>query len=161
MKRIIINAVLIFYIIILFNSCYRNNNIDYLFGKLINMKNKETFYSINLHGIENVNNKYYKKLYSIGKNLNPYLLNKCYSTKLTNWYFDSFYFQMTEGDIAIQLLIEINFDDYTFIKIIPEEIYNEYIENGKNSNIWWIYLHKNSNNRKEIIELISNNIEEK
>jgi hypothetical protein len=146
----------IFFIITLqfFVSCNNKNDTDFYFNKLITIKPnnyEETFPSIDLSGIENINNKYYKKLYKERKTINTYLLEKANSEKETNWYNYPFYFKMKEGDIAIKLLLEIN--EVDFNKIIPLEILNEYNKNG--ARIWWEYLHEN---REKIIELIMNNI---
>jgi hypothetical protein len=156
------NKCLIFSFIILFFNCHGKDNVEYYFNRLININTRETFPPIDLDGIEYIHNKYYKKLYNMNKKINCYLLEKAYSTKPTNWYFYPFYFQMTEGDIAIKLLLDINLlNDSEFYKIIPEKINDEYNKSNGYANIWWIYLHKNIENRKEIIELIKETIIEK
>jgi hypothetical protein len=142
-------------VFLFFTSCDYKNDTDYCFNKLITIKPnnyEETFPSIDMvRGIKNIHNKYYKKIYKKGKTINTYLLGKTYSEKETNWYNYPFYFNMMEGDIAINLLLEIN--EVDFYKIIPLEILDEYNKNG--ARIWWDYLHKN---REKIIELIKNNI---
>jgi len=150
LDKIFLNCFLCFFIFSLI-SC---NNIDYNFNKLISIEeknNENIFYSINLHGIENINNVYYKRLYKKGKNINKYLIEKMYSEKMTNWYNYPFYIKMSEGDIAVNLLLDIN--EIEFNKIIPMEILNEYNKNG--ARILWNYLHENKEN---IIELIIENI---
>ena len=130
------------------------NTTDYNFNKLITVKennNENVLQSIDLHGIENINNIYYKRLYNKGKSINKYLLQKVYSENITNWYNYPFYFNMSEGDIAIKLLLDINKID--FQNIVPTEILYEYNKNG--ARIWWNYLHKD---KEKIIELIKENI---
>jgi hypothetical protein len=154
------NKLFIVFIIILLTDCQTGNNgTEYCFNKLVNIKTSQLYYSINLNGIENIKNKYYIKLYNMNKSINEYLLEKSYSLKITNWYFQPFYFQMTEGDMAIALLLDINIvADNDFYKMIPSEIEHEYIENGKNADIWWVYLHKDISNRENIIRIIRENI---
>jgi hypothetical protein len=155
------NKFFLIFIIVLLTNCQKytgNNEAEYYFNKLVNSRKNQEYYSINLNGIENIQNKYYIKLYNMNKSINEYLLEKSYSLKITNWYFHPFHFQMTEGDMAIALLLDINLIDDDFYKIIPNEIEHEYIENSKNANIWWIYLHENISNRENITRLIKENI---
>jgi hypothetical protein len=155
------NKLFLLFIILIFINCQNytgNSKAEYYFNKLINVKNEQEFYSINLNGIENIKDKYYIKLYNMNKSINEYLLEKSYSLKITNWYFHPFHFQMTEGDIALVLLLEINLIEDDFCKIVPYEIEYEYIENGRNANIWWVYLHKDIKNRENIIGLIKEKI---
>jgi hypothetical protein len=155
------NNLFLLFVVLLLINCQKydvNNKAEYYFNKLVNVKNEQEFYSINLNGINNINNKNYIKLYNMNKSINEYLLEKSNSLKITNWYFNPFHFQMTEGDIAIVLLLEINLNEDDFYKIVPNEIENEYIENGKNADIWWFYLHEDIKNREKIIELIKEKI---
>ena len=94
----------------------------------------------------------------MNKSINEYLLEKSYSLEITNWYFHPFHFQMTEGDIAIVLLLEKNLIEDDFYKIVPYEIKYEYIENGRDASIWWDYLHKDVKNRENIIGLIKEKV---
>ncbi|MDR1837643.1 MAG: hypothetical protein LBQ89_08300 [Treponema sp.] len=140
-------------VLLSFISC--KEDIDHVFNKLIIIEEnnyEKTFPSIDLQNIKDINNIYYKKLIKKGKSINDYLLEKAYSEEKTNWYNYPFYFNMSEGDIAIKLLLDIN-KDINFYKIIPMEIIDEYDENG--AKIWWDYLRVN---REEIIELIKENI---
>jgi hypothetical protein len=140
-------------VLLSFISC--KENTDHIFNKLIIIEEnnyEKTFPSIDLQNIKDINNVYYKKLIKKGKSINDYLLGKAYSEEKTNWYNYPFYFNMSEGDIAIKLLLDIN-KDINFYKIIPIEIIDEYDENG--AKIWWDYLRVN---REEIIELIKENI---
>jgi len=135
LDKIFLNCFLCFFIFSLI-SC---NNIDCNFNILISIEeknNENIFYSIKPHGIENIN---------------KYLIEKMYSEKMTNWYNYPFYFKMSEGDIAVNLLLDIN--EIEFNKIIPMEILDEYNKNG--ARIWCNYLHENKEN---IIELIIENI---
>ena len=140
-------------VLLSFISC--KEDTDHIFNKLIIIEEnnyEKTFPSIDLQNIKDINNVYYKKLIKKGKSINDYLLEKAYSEEKTNWYNYPFYFNMSEGDIAIKLLLDIN-KDINFYKIIPIEIIDEYDENG--AKIWWDYLRIN---REEIIELIKENI---
>jgi hypothetical protein len=140
-------------VLLSFISCKKD--VDHIFYKLITIEenNYENFFpSIDLQNIKDINNIYYKRLFKKGKSINEYLLGKAYSEKMTNWYNYPFYFNMSEGDIAIKLLLDIN-RDVDFYKIIPMEIIDEYDENG--ARIWWDYLR---GNREKIIELIKENI---
>ena len=90
--NILINKFIVcFILILLFISC--KNDIEYNFNKLISIKennNENILLSVDLHGIENVN-QYYRNLYNKGKTINEYLLGKIYSEKMTNWYNYPFY----------------------------------------------------------------------
>jgi hypothetical protein len=147
------NIFIVLFFCILPYSC-DINNVDYYFNKLVTIKEnnmEKTFPGTDIGGEDSRNNKYYRKLLSYGKSINEYLLEKAISEDETNWYNYPFYFNMKEGDIAINLLIKIN--DIDFYKIIPIEIMEDYKING--ARIWWEYLH---NNREEIINLIKENI---
>jgi hypothetical protein len=136
-------------------SCKEDKDIDHIFYQLVTIEEnnyEKTFPSIDLQNMEGINNKYYKRLYKKGKSLNNYLLEKAYSEKMINWYNYPFYFNMSEGDIAIKLLLDIN-KEIDFYKIIPIEIIEDYDKNG--AMVWWDYLR---GNRAEIIELIKENI---
>jgi len=136
-------------------SCH-HNDFDYYFDKLVNVDaNDHTaiFPMCDLLGIENIQNKYYRKLYFYGKNANGYLLQKAYSEKDTNWYYYPVFSAMKEGDIAIALLLAIN-DDIDFLEIVPAAIMDEY--KGSGAGIWWDYVH---NDRAAIIKLIEQNIQ--
>jgi hypothetical protein len=144
-----------FFIILLFSFISCKNDVEYIFNKLITIEEnnyEKTFPSYDLEGIENIKNKYYRQLYKKGKLINGFLLEKVYSDKLTNWHNYPFLFNMSEGDIAVELLLGIN-KEIDFYKIIPNEILEEYNKNG--ARIWWDYLHKN---KEEIIKLIKENI---
>ena len=56
--------------------------------------------------------------------------------------------RLTEGDIAICLLLDINgISDEEFVeKLIPEHLIEDYKESG--AVVWWHWIHENIDNRK-------------
>ena len=66
---------------------------------------------------------------------------------------------LTDGDIALCLLLDINlFGDEVFIdKLVHPDIKKKYLDNG--AQVWWKWIHSNTENRKWIIGEIKNLID--
>ena len=68
----------------------------------------------------------------------------------TNWLTDFSYRPITDGDLAISLLIDINeISDEEFYLLMPLELRNEYDKNGVV--VFWDWIHENVINRKYVI----------
>lgn len=99
----------------------------------------------------------YMKLYSEGKSINRKLLDKVLLTNKTNWYLHSGNIRLTDGDIAICLLFDINkISDSDIYTLMPDYLVKEYKDNG--SRVWWNWIQKDIKNRKWIVTKISSMI---
>ena len=98
---------------------------------------------------KNVNPAYYR-VFRSGPKMNQFLLEKAKSEKPTKWHICPFPFYLTEGDISINLLIDIN--NINFDTIIPDHLIDEYHVTGAGP--WWEFLRENTENREIIIRMI-------
>ena len=141
------------------------NNTSFLFDKMVNKKNSVDgtnvicLYSYDLHTGEQ--NEYHEKLYKKGSKINNFLLQKANQANKTNYIIPNIVSPLTDGDIAISLLLDINqITDSEFkLNLITKEIEEDY--NNSGSTVWWKWIHENIENRKWVISQIKILIEEK
>ncbi len=132
-------------------SC--NSSFEQSFDKLIRIKNDDCLNTVNMHSVDNVSNDY-KNLFLMGKEINSNLLNIAISDKETKYRLCSMAFYLTEGDISICLLLDINeIGDKEFEMLIPEQLIEKYKSSG--ASVWWLWIQGSIANRKWVIDKIS------
>ena len=95
-------------------------------------------------------NDAYAKILKMGKENNNKLLKLAINENSTNWITDFSYRPLTDGDLAISLIIDINeITDEDFYLLMPLEIRNEYEKNGVV--VFWDWIHEGVYNRKYVI----------
>lgn len=143
------------FVCLIFISC-ENNSFSFLFSKLVDLNDSEILYSYNTYNEEN-KNKYYKKIYKQGKKNNENLIEKALSVKETNWIAVMYPINLTEGDIAISLLLDINsINDTDFLKLMPRELVSSYKNSG--TIVWWNWIHESINNRVYVVEQLKDEL---
>ncbi len=120
------------------------------FESLVSIKEFDDFPSLDFEGEKSIDNRHYQGVYRTGKKANAYLLEKAVSKKKTRWTRASLPVSLTEGDITLILLMDIN--SIIFERLIPEEIQGGYDNYGAVA--WWQWLHENETNRKFVIDRI-------
>lgn len=140
----------ILYIIILSLLCFScaSNNFAYLFDKLTsNTEIKELYFSCNLDSDVDF---YYKKILKQGKKNNAELMKYAHSVDDVNWFLPLNSCQLTKGDLAISILINVNeIDDDKFELLVPDSIRTSYKYYG--IRVWWDWIHSDYNNREYVI----------
>lgn len=99
-------------------------------------------------------NKYYDLMCRQGVRHNPFLLQEAMSLEETAFVIPGIV-SLSRGDIAIALLMDINFEgtDAEWTRnFVPDAIADEHSKNG--SGIWWHWIHDSQENRKWVIERI-------
>jgi hypothetical protein len=148
----------VFAICLIMISCVQDSSSS--FEAIINLSDpieelgKEVLYSIDLHGSSG--NKNYDKMYSEGKVHNKYLLNKALSEEITNFCIPNVTGFLSEGDIAIMLLLDINYkgSDQEWINtFVPMNLIEDYYTRG--SIVWWSWIHGSSENRRMLVDKIN------
>ncbi len=145
MKKIIV----LIFVCLLLCSCSKNS--EKLFNAILSSQINEQNVLPSIDKVSSSGNKYYDKMYEQGKIHNKFLLERAYSDNITNYYIPNIV-RLTEGDIAIMLLININFKgtDAKWKKIfVNNKILTEYNQEG--SKVWWNWLHEKKENRAWIV----------
>lgn len=138
-------TVFIFFFGVIFIGC--NNNFSDLYKKMIN--EKQTVFLEHSDYSSSVN-KLYLKICKMGKKNNDRLLELAINENKTNWITNFSYQPLTDGDLAISLLIDINeISDVDFKFLMPSDIRDEYEEEG--GRIFWDWIHEDIANRKYVI----------
>lgn len=137
--------IFIFFLGIFFISC--KNDFDILYKQMINEKEtvllEHSDYSSSL-------NDAYMKICKMGKGNNNNLLELAINENSTNWVTDFSYRPLTDGDLAISLIIDINeISDEDFYLLMPLEVRNEYEKNGVVA--FWDWIHEGVANREYVI----------
>ncbi len=148
MKKIIV----VIFVCLFLCSCSKDSKkiFDGILSSQINEQN--VLASVDM--VSSSGNKYYDKMYKQGKIHNTFLLEKAYSDNITNYYIPNIV-RLTVGDVAIMLLIDINFKgtDAKWKKIfVKKEMLTKYNQEG--SKIWWNWIHEKRENRAWIISQI-------
>ena len=145
----------IFFILLSFLliSC-KEKSVDELFNTFVNCKTDEkyiTFQTSDIVPYENLDKNYKKIIENQSTGTISFLYEKAKSTKETKYFIPDLVCPMTEGDIAICMLIDMfNMPDKYF-----DEVMYENIERKTNSaRDFWDYIHSSDNNREEIIQEI-------
>ena len=100
-------------------------------------------------------NDAYAKILKMGKKNNIRLLELAINENSTNWITDFSYRPLTDGDLAISLIIDINeISDENFYLLLPIEIRNEYEKNG--AVVFWDWIHEGISNREYVISQLEN-----
>lgn len=95
-------------------------------------------------------NNLYLKICKMGKKNNDRLLELAINENKTNWITNFSYQPLTDGDLAISLLIDINeISDVDFKFLMPSDIRDEYEEEG--GRVFWDWIHEDIANRKYVI----------
>ncbi len=134
-------------------SC-KEKSTDELFNKFVNCKTDEeyiTFQTSDIVPYEKLNKNYKKIIENQSTGTISFLYEKAKSTKETKYFIPDLVCPMTEGDIAICMLIDMfNMPDKYF-----DDVMYENIERKTNSaRDFWDYIHSSDNNREEIIQEI-------
>jgi hypothetical protein len=130
------------------------NNYQNAFESLISKKEIDCFPSVDLEGLDCIDNNNYKIIYNSGTRANSYLISRLTSDRKTKWTYATMPFFLTEGDIALLLLMDINNID--FMILLPKELENEYKKHG--ALCWWSWIHENDRNRNMVIKLLNDEI---
>jgi hypothetical protein len=131
-------------------SC--NDNFEIGFNELVNVREYDCLNTVSLHGLDDCSQKY-KELYLKGAKINHQLIAKAISGKETKYRLCPMSFLLTEGDIALCLLIDINkMDDNEFYKLIPPALISDH--KNKGSITWWLWIHEKPENRRWVVDQI-------
>lgn len=145
MNNNIIYSLFLFLLLILFSSCKDSFNNAYN-----NLIEEKDFIVLEHPDYSSQLNKYYEKIYKMGKKNNNKLLDLAIDETPTNWRTSYSYRILTKGDLAISLLIDINkIDDDKFYLLMPADLRIDYEKNGVV--VWWDWIHKDIMNRKFVI----------
>ena len=139
-----------FLLMLLIISCKNDFNVFY--KQMINEKEtvflEHPDYSSSLNDV-------YMKIYKMGKENNYKLLEFAINDNPTNWLTTFSYIPLTDGDLAISLIIDINeISDEDFFLLMPLEIRKEYEKNGVL--VFWNWIHEDISNRKYVITQLKN-----
>lgn len=153
MKNNICFMIFIFFFGVIFISC--KNDFDSLYKQMINEKETVTLINSDYSSSLNVA---YAKILKMGKENNDKLLKLAINENSTNWITNFSYRPLTDGDLAISLIIDINkISDEDFYLLMPSEIKNEYEKNGVV--VFWDWIHEEVSNREYVInqlEILTN-----
>ncbi len=145
--------IFIFFFGVIFISC--KNDFDSLYKQMINEKETVTLINSDYSSSLNVA---YAKILKMGKENNDKLLKLAINENSTNWITNFSYRPLTDGDLAISLIIDINkISDEDFYLLMPSEIKNEYEKNGVV--VFWDWIHEEVSNREYVInqlEILTN-----
>lgn len=145
--------IFIFFFGVIFISC--KNDFDILYKQMINEKETVTLIHSDYSSSLNVE---YAKILKMGKENNAKLLKLAINENSTNWITNISYRPLTDGDLAISLIIDINkISDEDFYLLMPLEIKNEYEKNG--AVVFWDWIHEGISNREYVInqlEILTN-----
>ena len=148
-KRRVIESTLILYIFFILVSC---TSFDDKFNQLVKIEEPDFLPVVGPEGP--TDNKLYLAIFTEGKKNNQVLLERVMYTNKTNWYLHSSNVQLTDGDVALCLLFDINtISDTDMYELMPDYLTKEYKENG--SKVWWNWIHKDNNNRKWVLSKLS------
>lgn len=130
----------------------KDKSAEELFNKFISRKTDEKYIlmqTLNIAPLESLD-KNYQKIIKNHANT-AFLLEKAESVKKTKYYIPNLVCPMTEGDIAICMLIDMYgmSDDY-FETVMYENI----LRKANNARDYWDYIHSSKENRTEIIQKI-------
>ena len=151
-KLSIIKRVLVLCIIFSLISC---KSFENRFNQLVKIEEPDFLDSVDLYGP--TDSKLYMALYSEGKKNNQVLLQKAISTNKTNWYIRHIHIQLTDGDVALCLLLDINFiSDSDFYELIPDFLIEEY--KGNSARVWWDWVQSDINNRKWLVSKLASKL---
>lgn len=145
--------IFIFFFGVIFISC--KNDFDSLYKQMINEKETVTLINSDYSSSLNVA---YAKILKMGKENNDKLLKLAINENSTNWITNISYQPLTDGDLAISLIIDINkISDEDFYLLMPSEIKNEYEKKGVV--VFWDWIHEGVSNREYVInqlEILTN-----
>lgn len=137
--------IFIFFLGVFFISC--KNDFDILYKQMINEKETVLFEHSDYSSL----NDAYMKICKMGKENNNNLLELAINENSTNWVTDFSYRPLTDGDLAISLIIDINeIRDEDFYLLMPLEVRNEYEKNGVV--VFWDCIHEGGANREYVID---------
>lgn len=143
-------------LLLILGSCAKN--AEFYFEKMLTTPKLEAgqtycpLYSYDLHtGTENY---YQDKLFKMGTAINSFLLEKAKGNAPTNYMIENIVCPLTDGDIAIDLLLDINLisDNVFAEELVPDSIKEEYRNNG--ASVWWEWIHESASNRAWVIDAI-------
>lgn len=150
MKNKIYFLTFIFFFGVIFISC--KNDFDTLYQQMIN--EKETVF-LEHHDYSSSVNDRYMKICKMGKGNNEALLKLAINENPTNWITCLSYRSLTDGDLAISLIIDINeINDEDFCLLMPLEIRKEYEKIGVV--VFWDWIHESVSNREYVINQLEN-----
>lgn len=135
---------------------YKKNDADKLFANFVNREKEPDALYLGFDSLGIVPMEYLDKNYQvIIKNFDntDYLLKKAESEKETEYGIGNIVYPMTEGDIAICMLLDMYLmpDEY-FETVMYEDIERE----TNSARDFWHYIHESKENRLEIIHRIKN-----
>lgn len=137
--------IILFFVGLIFISCKKD--FDSLYKQMI--KEEKNVFLEHPDYSSSINDAY-MKIYKMGKENNNNLVELAINENPTNWLTDFSYRPITDGDLAISLLIDINeISDEEFYLLMPLELRNEYDKNGVV--VFWDWIHENVINRKYVI----------
>lgn len=129
----------------IFISC--KNDFDILYEQMIN--ERETVMLMHSDYSSSLNASY-AKIMKLGKENNDKLLKLAINENSTKWITNVSYRPLTDGDLAISLIIDINeISDEDFYLLMPVEVKNEYEKNG--AVVFWDWIHEGLSNREYVI----------
>ena len=135
----------LFLFVLFLVSC--KQDFDVLFNQMIN---EEKIVILEHPDYSSVINNAYIKIYKLGKKNNKKLLELAINENSTTWVTNIIERPLTDGDLAISLLVDINeISDADFYYLMPLEIGKEYDKNGVF--VFWDWIHENKNNRLYVI----------
>ena len=115
--------------------------------------NKAPFGSLDLHATSH--NFQYDRMVFEGSGHNAFLLEQALSEDATDYFIPGVTDTLTQGDMAIRLLLDINFsgtDNDWIEQFVPLSIQEEYTRQG--AQVWWDWIQESAENRNWIIERI-------